>query len=67
MAGQVNDDLRQSAAVARAFIRLHSEWITDWLDKDPVRDPDTANIRMHLSTASVAKDGESAGAAFCGE
>lgn len=62
----MDDTMRQSAAVARGFVRLHAGWITSWLRKKPGRDPASANVKLHVGSASFSKDGHSSGAAFVG-
>ena len=53
--------------MARAFIRLHEDWISTWLGQQPVRDPAEANVKLHISSASGNKEGASIGAALTRE
>lgn len=67
--GNVDEIIKDSGRVAQAFVRLHRGWISTWLGKAPApqRDPNTANLNVHLSSTSTTKSGLSIGAAVTGK
>lgn len=68
-AGNVREEIRESAAVALAFVRLHADWISEHCfdGQDFEHDPDQANVKIHLSPVCERKTGTSMGAALVGE
>lgn len=60
-------ELADTARLARDCLWLHRGWISAYLGKQPVHNPTTAVVRLHLAPAHGLKGGASLGAAFLGE
>ena len=66
MEGNASESVRQSAVVARTFIRLYAEVIQQRCGRRFVHNPRTANVKLLVSPTSAVKAGTSIGVVFVG-